>query len=116
MAYSNELKIELLGVDPAVLDTHGAVSEATAAAMADGVHARTRADVCIAITGIAGPSGATATKPVGTVVIAVRVTGQPLSVRTHLFAGGRDIVRLQATQTAIDAVRKILLNSSAAPH
>jgi nicotinamide-nucleotide amidase len=116
VAYSNELKIELLGVDPAVLDTHGAVSEATAAAMADGVHARTQADVCIAITGIAGPSGATETKPVGTVVIAVRVAGQPLSVRTHLFAGGRDIVRLQATQTAIDAVRKILLKSSDPRH
>ena len=116
VAYSNELKIELLGVDPAVLDTHGAVSEATAAAMADGVHARTQADVCISITGIAGPSGATETKPVGTVVIAVRVVGQPLSVRTHLFAGGRDIVRLQATQTAIDGVRKILLTTSAPQH
>ena len=113
VAYSNELKVELLGVDPALLETHGAVSEATAAAMADGVHARTHADVCIAITGIAGPSGGTDKKPVGTVVIAMRVTGQPLSVRTHVFAGGRDIVRFQATQTALDGVRRILLTSSA---
>jgi nicotinamide mononucleotide (NMN) deamidase PncC len=69
--------------------------------------------VCIAITGIAGPSGGTDTKPVGTVVIALRINGRPLAVRTHLFAGGRDIVRFQATQTAIDGVRRTLLESSA---
>lgn len=109
VAYSNELKVALLGVDPAVLESHGAVSEATAAAMADGLHARTPADVCVAITGIAGPSGGNDTRPVGTVVIALRVTGQPLSVRTHLFPGARDIVRFQATQTAIEGVRRILL-------
>ncbi|HVJ26964.1 MAG TPA: competence/damage-inducible protein A [Vicinamibacterales bacterium] len=113
VAYSNELKVQLLGVDPATIAAHGAVSEPTAAAMADGIHDRTGADVCVAITGIAGPSGATETKPVGTVVIAVRITGRPLSVRTHLFPGGRDLVRLQATQTSLDAVRRSLLSASA---
>ena len=113
VAYSNELKVQLLGVDPATIATHGAVSEPTAAAMADGIHDRTGADVCVAITGIAGPAGATETKPVGTVVIAVRIAGRPLSVRTHLFPGGRDMVRLQATQTSLDAVRRSLLEGAA---
>lgn len=108
VAYSNEMKIASLGVDPAVITAHGAVSEPTAAAMADGVHARTGADVCVAITGVAGPGGGTATKPVGTVVIAVRIEGQPLSVRTQLFSGARDIVRFQATQAALDGVRRML--------
>jgi nicotinamide-nucleotide amidase len=109
VAYSNEVKMDLLGVDPAIIAAHGAVSEPAAIAMADGVHTRTGADVCVAITGIAGPSGGSETKPVGTVVIATRVTEQPLSVRTHLFPGARDIVRLQATQSALDRVRRILL-------
>jgi nicotinamide-nucleotide amidase len=115
ITYSNALKIQLLGVDPALLESHGAVSEPTAAAMTDGLHERTHADVCVAITGIAGPSGGTAAKPVGTVVIAIRFAGQPLSVRTHLFPGARDIVRFQATQTAIESVRRMLLASSASP-
>jgi nicotinamide-nucleotide amidase len=109
VAYDNEVKVELLGVDPAIIESHGSVSEPAAAAMADGVHARTGAEVCVAITGIAGPSGGTETKPVGTVVIAIRVKGQPLSVRTHLFPGARDLVRFQATQSALDGVRRLLL-------
>lgn len=109
VAYSNEVKADMLGVDPAVIAAHGAVSEATAAAMADGIHERTGASVCVAITGIAGPRGGTDAKPVGTVVIAIRLDGHPLSVRTHVFPGGRDMVRLQATQTSIDGVRRILL-------
>lgn len=113
VVYSNELKVELLGVDPAVIETHGAVSEPAAAAMADGVYDRTQADVCVAITGIAGPSGGTEAKPVGTVVIALRVAGRPLSVRTHLFSGARDIVRFQATQTALEGIRRILLETPA---
>lgn len=108
VSYSDELKAALLGVDPALIATHGAVSEPAAAAMADGLHARTGADVCVSITGIAGPSGGTETKPVGTVVIAIRIEGQPLSVRTHLFPGARDIVRFQATQAALDGVRRLL--------
>ena len=76
IAYSNELKIQLLGVDAALLDAHGAVSEPVAAAMADGMRARTGADISVAITGIAGPDGGTAAKPVGTVVIAILLEGQ----------------------------------------
>ncbi|MEO6212941.1 MAG: competence/damage-inducible protein A [Vicinamibacterales bacterium] len=108
VAYSNELKTALLGVDAELIATHGAVSEVVAAAMTDGIHARTHADVNVTITGIAGPAGGTPTKPVGTVVIAVLVAGHSLAVRTHLFPGGRDQVRFQATQTALDVVRRLL--------
>lgn len=109
VAYSNELKTRLLGVDESLLETHGAVSEPVAAAMAEGVQARTNADVCVAITGIAGPGGGIEMKPVGTVVIAVLVREQPLSLRTHLFPGGRDMVRLQSSQMALDCVRRMLM-------
>src|SRR5581483_8834593 len=71
VSYANEVKVALLGVPESVLETEGAVSEATARAMATGVRARMRADVGIGITGIAGPSGATPTKPVGLVYIGV---------------------------------------------
>lgn len=108
VAYSNDLKIELLGVDPALIEAHGAVSEPVASAMAEGIRARTRAGVGVSITGIAGPDGGTPAKPVGTVVIAVSVADQPLMVRTHLFAGDRDMVRVQATQAALNRVRLAL--------
>lgn len=109
VAYDNDVKRQLLGVDARLLETHGAVSEPVAAAMADGIRERMGADVNVAITGIAGPDGGTPEKPVGTVVIGVLVSGQPLSLRTHLFPGGRDMVRLQATQTALDRVRRLLM-------
>lgn len=108
VAYSNELKTALLGVDPEMLATHGSVSEPVAAAMTDGIRERTGADVCVAITGIAGPAGGTDTKPVGTVVIAVQVPGQPLAVRTQLFVGGREMVRQQSAQGALDRIRMLL--------
>ncbi|MEO5894677.1 MAG: competence/damage-inducible protein A [Vicinamibacterales bacterium] len=108
VAYSNALKTALLGVDAALIDAHGAVSEPVAAAMVDGIRERTAAQVNVAITGIAGPGGGTTAKPVGTVVIAVLIDGHPLSVRTHLFPGGRDQVRVQATQTALDVIRRML--------
>jgi nicotinamide-nucleotide amidase len=98
----------LLGVDAALLEAQGAVSEPVAAAMVDGLRERIGADVCVSITGIAGPGGGTETKPVGTVVIGVLVPGQPLSVQTHRFPGGREMVRLQSAQTALDRVRLML--------
>jgi nicotinamide-nucleotide amidase len=108
VAYSNELKTRLLDVDPALIDAHGAVSEPVATAMVDGLRARTGADVGVAITGIAGPQGGTPAKPVGTVVIALSVADRPVSVRTHLFVGDRDMVRVQATLKALDRVRLAL--------
>jgi nicotinamide-nucleotide amidase len=108
VAYSNELKTRLLDVDPALIEAHGAVSEPVAAAMVDGLRARTGADVGVAITGIAGPQGGTPAKPVGTVVIALRVADGPVSVRRHLFVGDREMVRVQATLKALDGVRLAL--------
>src|SRR3954470_19997379 len=67
VTYSNEAKIEMLGVHPETIDAHGAVSEQTAAEMARGVVTRSRADIAVAVTGVAGPDGGTAQKPVGMV-------------------------------------------------
>ncbi len=77
--------------------------------MARGALAASDADVAVAITGIAGPDGGTKDKPVGTVVIGVLVAGHPLVVHTHLFAGGRELVRLQSTQAALERIRRTLI-------
>jgi nicotinamide-nucleotide amidase len=108
VAYAYEDKTSLLGVAKEMIETHGAVSEPVAIAMAEGIRQRTGADVAVAITGIAGPAGGTKTKPVGTVVIAVIVPGQPVYVRTYSFIGGRSMVKFQATQAALDRVRRLL--------
>jgi len=108
VAYAYEDKTALLGVPTEMLDAHGAVSEPVAVAMAEGIRARTGADVTIGITGIAGPGGGTPDKPVGTVVIAAIVPGQPAYVRTYTFLGGRAMVKFQATQAAMDRVRRML--------
>jgi nicotinamide-nucleotide amidase len=84
------------------------VSEPVAIAMAEGVRERTGADVTVGITGIAGPGGGTPEKPVGTVVIAAIVPGKPAYVRTYSFLGGRAMVKFQATQAAMDRVRRML--------
>lgn len=108
VAYAYEDKTSLLGVAKEMIETHGAVSEPVAVAMAEGIRQRTGADVAVAITGIAGPGGATETKPVGTVVIAVIVPGRPVYVRTYSFIGGRPMVKFQATQAALDRVRRMI--------
>jgi len=108
VAYAYEDKTALLGVPTEMLNAHGAVSEPVAVAMAEGIRARTGADVTIGITGIAGPGGGTPDKPVGTVVIAAIVPGQPAYVRTYTFLGGRAMVKFQATQAAMDRVRRML--------
>ena len=108
IAYAYEEKTTLLGVPAEMIVAHGAVSEPVAVAMAEGIRERTNADVTVGITGIAGPGGSTPTKPIGTVVIAVIVPDQPVSVRTHLFFGGRAMVKFQATQAALDRVRRLL--------
>ena len=112
VAYAYEDKTSLLGVPTELITEHGAVSEPVAVAMAEGIRARTGADVTVGITGIAGPGGATAQKPVGTVVIAVIVPDRPVYVRTYSFLGGRAMVKFQATQAALDRVRRLLAVSS----
>jgi nicotinamide-nucleotide amidase len=109
MAYANEVKREALGVADALIVEHGAVSEPVALAMAEGVRARVGAEVGVGVTGIAGPSGGTPEKPVGTVAIAL--TGPSTTVRTFRFLGDRAMVRQQAVQAALDMVRRACLPS-----
>jgi nicotinamide-nucleotide amidase len=102
VTYSNEAKVELLGVSPALIATHGAVSEAVARAMADGALARSRAQVAVAITGVAGPSGGTATKPVGLVHLAIAIAGGGTRHSERRYGDvGREAVRLHAVADAI---------------
>ena len=107
VVYSNESKIELLGVPPDLITSEGAVSEAVAQAMAEGVRERARVDVGVGITGIAGPTGGTATKPVGLVCISV-VTPERSVVRTFRFPGNRELIKTFASFTALDLVRRTL--------
>jgi nicotinamide-nucleotide amidase len=107
VVYANEAKVDLLGVPPALIDAHGAVSEPVAVAMADGVRARAAVDVGIGVTGIAGPGGGTPEKPVGTVAIAA-VIGATTRARTFRFHGEREQVKFQASQAALDMVRRML--------
>ena len=108
VAYANELKTGVLGVDPALVAAHGAVSEPVATAMAEGIRSRSRVDIGIGVTGIAGPDGGTAEKPVGMVCIAAS-SAAGSRVRTFRFVGGREMVKFQASQAALDMVRRMLL-------
>lgn len=103
ITYSNEMKTSELGVAPALITTHGAVSEPVARAMAEGAATRFGADASIAVTGIAGPGGGTPTKPVGTVWIATSVRGD-VRAEHHLFRGDREDVRARAAQAALAAL------------
>lgn len=107
VAYANDVKTRELGVPAALLSAHGAVSEPVARAMADGVRASFGADIGVAITGIAGPSGGSDAKPVGMVVTAV--SGSAPAVKTSIFPGDRQMVRALATAAALDMVRRSIL-------
>jgi nicotinamide-nucleotide amidase len=107
ITYSNDAKTQLLGVPPDLLRAHGAVSEPVALAMADGISARASAGIAIAVTGIAGPTGGTPEKPVGMVVVAA-VTATERRCRTFRFFGDRAQVKFQASQAALDMVRRML--------
>lgn len=108
VSYANEVKSDVLGVPADLIATHGAVSEPVAAAMADGVRLATKADVAVAITGIAGPGGGTPQKPVGTVAIAVIAPDQPMYVRMHQMYGNRAQLKFAFAQAALDRVRRML--------
>ena len=105
VTYSNVAKQEMLGVSEATLERHGAVSEATARAMAQGAIAHSRADWAIAITGIAGPGGGSPEKPVGTVCFAWAQRDGGCEAQTCVFAGERAAVR---EQSVIHALRGLL--------
>lgn len=111
IAYANSVKKELLDVDQGALVTDGAVSEEVAREMADGARARTGASIGIAITGVAGPSGGTPEKPVGTVWISVALGRETRAVQLRLI-GDRDEIRRRATQSALEMVRRALLEKN----
>lgn len=108
VAYSNDVKIAQLGVAPDVIAGHGAVSEPVAQAMAAGVRQRLGADVGVAVTGIAGPGGGTAEKPVGTVWFAVSGPGEHAATLKRVVAGSRALVRAWSVIVALDLVRRAL--------
>jgi nicotinamide-nucleotide amidase len=107
VCYSNQAKIDSLGVPAALIDQHGAVSEPVARAMAEGIRTKAGTAVGIGVTGIAGPGGGTPDKPVGTVAIAV-LAGADAHVRTFQFVGAREMVKFQSAQAALNMLRLIL--------
>lgn len=106
VTYSNEAKAELLGVPAALIAAHGAVSEPVARSMADGALARSRADIAVSVTGIAGPGGATPGKPEGLVHFACVRTGfATVAARIEYGALGRDVVRAASVLQALAMLR-----------
>jgi nicotinamide-nucleotide amidase len=101
VTYTNDAKQQMVGVPSAILATHGAVSEPVARAMAEGALAVTKADLAVSITGIAGPGGATETKPVGLVHFACARRDHPTTVFHHVFSGDRGDIRHAATLQAL---------------
>ncbi len=101
VTYSNAAKTELLGVDAALISTHGAVSAPVVRAMAEGALHHSRADWAVAVSGIAGPGGGTPDKPVGTVWLAWCGRGQPAYAQCQRFMGDRAGVRDQAVACAL---------------
>ena len=108
VSYSNEAKAELLGVDPALIERHGAVSLEVAEAMADGALARFEADTAVSITGVAGPGGGTEAKPVGYVCWAVKLADGSKLVRDVRLPGDRAEVRDRSTTVAMHLLRRLL--------
>ena len=106
VTYSNESKVELLGVPAEMLEKHGAVSPHVARAMVEGALARSRADVAVAVTGIAGPGGATPAKPVGLVYLACHRKGREPLIERHQFHGDRQAVRLASLEAAFELLRQ----------
>lgn len=108
VTYSNDAKHELLGVPLGVLEKHGAVSEETARAMALGALSRSKGTLALSITGIAGPTGGSAAKPVGTVCFGwARKGGEPLT-QTRVFQGDRESVRRQSVVHSLEKVLELL--------
>jgi nicotinamide-nucleotide amidase len=110
VAYENDIKLSPLGVAEETLAAHGSVSAETAAAMAQGARTSLRADVAVAVTGIAGPGGGTPEKPVGLVHLCAAGPGRELARELHL-PGGREAIRRRATAAALHLLRELLAQS-----
>jgi nicotinamide-nucleotide amidase len=111
VCYSNELKTAFAGVPAEMIEKFGAVSAEVARALAEGIRRRTGASLGIGVTGVAGPSGGTPAKPVGTVHIALAAKGGTTE-RGLMFSGDRERIRFQASQSALDMVRRHFLGAS----
>jgi nicotinamide-nucleotide amidase len=107
VTYSNTSKEEMLGVSPHTMKNHGAVSETTAREMAEGALQYSRAQITLAVTGVAGPTGGTPEKPVGLVWFAWVSKGKAKTV-CHHFTGDRDAIRVKATRIALQGVLDLL--------
>ncbi len=108
VTYSNEAKHQMIGVPMPLIETHGAVSEQVAAAMADGALARSRAAIAIAVTGVAGPSGGSAHKPVGLVWFGLARTGTSAITERQIFPGDRTAIRAATVDNAFRMIRAAL--------
>lgn len=108
ITYSNQSKTEMLEVRDDILEAHGAVSEQTAAAMVTGALRKSRAQLAVAVTGIAGPDGGSAEKPVGLVYIGYGLRGHDPKVAKHNFGGPRESVREQTAAAALNHALSLL--------
>lgn len=104
VSYSNLAKEQMLGVDPNIISVHGAVSEATVRAMAEGALAHSSADIALAVSGIAGPGGGSNDKPVGTVCFAWAARNGAIKTTTQFFSGDRYLVRKLSVIAALNGL------------
>jgi PncC family amidohydrolase len=113
VTYANSAKSDVLNVDSKLIDEHGAVSEPVARAMAEGARTRTAATYAVATTGIAGPTGGSDEKPVGTVYIALASENSKTVVTKFVFPTDRETFKQLAAQAALDLLRRRFLNDTA---
>jgi nicotinamide-nucleotide amidase len=108
VTYSNEAKNQMIGVPMPLIEAHGAVSEQVSKAMAEGALARSRATIAVSVTGVAGPGGGSAEKPVGLVYIGLARMGQPVVAQRHVFPGDRTEIRAATVAHAFKMIRSAL--------
>ena len=113
VCYANQAKTDMLNIDPKLIETHGAVSEPVARALAEHARACARSDYALSTTGIAGPTGGSPEKPVGTVYIALASADSDTVVKKFFFPTDRETFKQLAAQTALDLLRRRILNSAA---
>lgn len=109
IVYANEAKVDILGIDPALIERYGAVTEPVARAIAEGAQARAKSTYALATTGIAGPSGGLPDKPVGTVFVALASTNAETVVRRLFFPSDRETFKQLTAQAAFDLLRRKLI-------
>jgi nicotinamide-nucleotide amidase len=108
VTYSNQAKNEMIGVPLPLIEALGAVSEPVAAAMAEGALVRSRATIAVSVTGVAGPGGGSAEKPVGLVCFGLARTGSPVITERHVFPGDRGAIRAATVARAFKMIRTAL--------